>query len=354
MFKLHPLPRTLSAAERDLDSADSKVRLSALRDLARFPEEARAGELAAEKLQDADAEVRAQAALILADLGARAYVPEVLRLVGDAHLRVRQMALVSLGELASPGDEAVLGRVGAFLTVPEPALRFQALGAWVRIATAGTEEVLAERALDADGKVRTLSLRLIQEHWVDRERALPPRLAQVATERLDDDEPSVRLVAAILLGRAGLDTSVEVLIDAVARRRGVTEPIDEQDAIELCGALGLQDAIPVLRRRAFGLWGRSRDPFGVQAKVALALLGDERARASILAGLSARSWQLRAIAGDSAGRARLHEALPKIEALRADPKIDPELVERALGALTGAPEPRSGRAHGDNVESALK
>ncbi len=333
MFKLHPLPRTLSAAERDLGSADSKVRLSALRDLARFPAEARASQLAAEKLRDADAEVRAQAALILADLGARESLPDVLQLLEDAHLRVRQMALVSLGELATPGDEAALSRAGAFLTVPEPALRFQAVAAWARIATVGAEDVLAERSRDTDPKVRGLALRLIQEHWVDRERELPARLARAATEGLDDEEPSVRLVAAILLARAGLDTSVEVLIDAAARRRGVVEPIDEQDAIELCGELGLQAAVPVLRRRAFGLWGRSRDPFGMQAKVALALLGDERARASIIEGLSARSWQVRAIAVDSAARARLREALPGIEALRGDPKLDPELLERALSAL---------------------
>lgn len=333
MFKLHSLPRTLSAAERDLESSEVKVRLSALRDLARFPEEERAVELARERLQDADAEVRAGAALLLADLGARSSVPEVLRLLGDAHLRVRQMAIVSLGELAPPGDEAVLGPLGAFLTVAEPALRFQALAAWVRLAGEGAAEVLAERMRDADPEIRTLALRLVQEHWVEEQRALPSALATEAAARLDDESPPVRLLAAILLGRAGLDTSAQVLIDAVARRTGVAEPIDEQDAIELCGELGLQGAAPALRRRAFGRWGRSRDPFGVQAKVALALLGDERARDSILDGLSSRSWQVRATSVDAAGRARLVEALPRIEALCADQEVDRELVERAMSAL---------------------
>lgn len=345
VFKLHALPRTLTAAERDLQNGDAKVRLSALKDLGRFGEEparSTAVALVRQGLCDADAEVRARAVLVLADLRAEECTEELLKLLGDVQPRVRQMVLVSLGELARPGDTVVLGRVGAFLTVAEPALRYQALAAWARLVEEAPVEVLLERSTDADGEVRALALRLAQERWIDVGRDLPQELVDAALARLADDSLSVRLLAAILLGRgdrvedrtaAERDAIERILLDAVERRRGVAEPIDEQEAIELCGTLPVAGARRALRRRAFGLWGASRDPFALQAKVSLALLGDERARDSILAGLSARSWQVRSASVDAAARACLVEALPRITELRSDPEMDSELLDRAIALL---------------------
>jgi HEAT repeat protein len=347
VFKLHALPRTLSAAERDVQSREAKVRLSALADLGRFTEEparSSAVALVRQSLRDADLEVRARALLVLADLRAEECTDELLRLLGDAQPRVRQMTLVALGELARPGDAVVLGRVGAFLTVAEPALRYQALAAWARLQPEPPVEVLVERSTDADAEVRALALRLAQERWLDVGRALPPQILHAASARLADDSPHVRLLAAILLGRAARwaertpaerEAAERILLEAVDRRRGISEPIDEQEAIELCGALPIEAARRALRRRAFGLWGTSRDPFALQAKVALALLGDERARDSILAGLSARSWHVRSASAEAAARARLVEALPRIAALKGDPEMDAELLDQAIARLEG-------------------
>lgn len=343
VFKLHSLPRTLPAAERDLRSRDAKVRLSALGDLTRFreePDRSRAVASARAGLQDDDVEVRARAAIVLADLGAGHCTEDVLRLLGDAHVRVRQMALVSLGELAEPGDATIVGRLGAFLNVAEPALRFQALAAWARLAPERLLEALEERLTDSDPEVRALALRLAHEHWVDAAGALPVHLVDAVRARLEDSEPAVRLVAAVLLGRAGEPTDTKLLGLAVSRRVRAVEPIDEQDAIALCGELEIRAAIPALRRRAFGLWGVSRDPFAWQAKVALAQLGDAKARTSILSGLSARSWHVRALSADAAANARLTEALPRLEVLLGDPQLDRELVERAIERLrTGLIQP---------------
>lgn len=315
------------------------MRVSALRDLSRFDEEpdrSQSVRLVSACLGDADPEVRAQAALTLADLRARECVEQVLPLLGDVHVRVRQMALVALGELAEPGDRAVAGRIGAFLEVAEAALRFQALVAWARLVPERLEGVVEERLTDADAEVRLLALRLLHEHWLDAARTLPAALAEAARARLEDPTPAVRLVAAVLLARAGKPTDTALLVRAVSGHVRAAEPIDEQEAIALCGELGIVAAIPALRRRAFGLFGMSLDPFALQAKVALAQLGDGRARASILTGLSARSWHVRALSVDAAAQARLVEALPQLEGMRGDPKLDRELIEQAIQRLRDA------------------
>jgi hypothetical protein len=116
----------------------------------------------------------------------------------------------------------------------------------------------------------------------------------------------------------------------------VSDPADEQVAIELCGALGVRAAIPALRRRAFGLFGWTRDPFLWQARVALAQLGDERAVQAILKGLSSRLWHVRAVAVDAVGRARLQAARPRLLELLNDEALDRAHVEAALRSLSDA------------------
>ncbi len=338
LFKLASLPRTLRAALADVQHSSTQVRRSAVRDLSRFPEEperSAAVDALRRALGDADADVRADVILALCDLAEASVVPELLRLLGDVQPRVRQMALLGLGELSSRDNEEALGRVGSFLNAGEPALRFQALAAWARLVPERLEEAVLERARDADAEVRALALRLIEEHWADAEQELPPGLERTLRDRLGDEAPEVSLLAAVTLGRAGLPTEPALLVRAVDRRVGVREPADEQIAIELCGALGLREAAPALRRRAFGLFGWSRDPFLWHARVALARLGDERAVRAILDGLHSRAWHTRAVSVDAAGRARLTQALPRLEELRRDPKLDAELVEAAIASLRG-------------------
>lgn len=349
MFKLASLPRTIEAALRDVEHESARVRRSAVRDLARFaaPPERRRAVVALERaLTDKDPEVRADVVVAFCDLGERGVVPHLLRLLGDAQLRVRQMAVLGLGELAAPTDGEVVGRIGSFLSAGEPALRFQALSAWANLVPERLAEAVVERARDADAEVRALSMRLIEEHFVEAARELPSEIERAVRERLSDASPGVSLLAAIVLGRAGLPTDTELLRRAVGERTGLCEPADEQVAIELCGTLGVRAAVPALRRRAFGLFGWTRDPFLWQARVALAKLGDERARRSILEALGSRFWHVRAVAVDAAGKARLTAARPRLEELLSDPALDREQVETALSTLAQVSDPSAG-ARGD-------
>src|SRR6478752_1814855 len=105
LFKLAALPRTLRAALADVQHSSPQVRRSAVRDLTRFgeePERSTAVAALQKALGDSDADVRADVILAFCDLGEHGVVPDLLRLLGDVQPRVRQMALLGLGELASP------------------------------------------------------------------------------------------------------------------------------------------------------------------------------------------------------------------------------------------------------------
>jgi hypothetical protein len=105
------------------------------------------------------------------------------------------------------------------------------------------------------------------------------------------------------------------------------------EAMELVGQRGLAGARAGLARRAFGL-SSLVSPLRWHALVALARLGDERARRTILRGLDAWTRDARTLAVAAAGRAGLCDARPKIDAFRGDARrADPDAVNEALGAL---------------------
>src|SRR5512142_2613001 len=111
MLGLSPLPRTLAAALRDAHDKKIDVRVSAVRDLARLAREddhARSVAALVDVLEnDKTPGVRAEAAIALADGAARDAVSALTRAATeDVALRVRQMALVALGELCHTEDEA--------------------------------------------------------------------------------------------------------------------------------------------------------------------------------------------------------------------------------------------------------
>jgi hypothetical protein len=117
--------------------------------------------------------------------------------------------------------------------------------------------------------------------------------------------------------------------------KGEPAPADEvQAAVEFAARLRLKRALPALRRRAFALWGLRSDAVAWHACVALAQLGDEQARRSILKRLDAWSYDARTLAVAAAGQAVLHEARDRIASFRRDPtRAAPEAVSEALRAL---------------------
>lgn len=346
MFALSPLPRTLPAALRDARAAKPDVRRSALRDLVRHAVGERRSEVVAclESVLagDADPAVRAEAAMALADAAAGEALAALLAATEDAHLRVRQLALVAIGELGEPGDPLVRAALEAARHHEAPALRYQALIGLARTTPGGATELLLAATRDPDAAVRHVAVRLLEERLSIATEGgpraprlkLPPGAEPRLRALLRDDAPRVRLAAAILLARCGVDAGFAAIAAAVNAASGSYEADDEHAAVELAGAHQLAAARRGLTRRAFGRFGFSLDPTALAARIALARCGDPRAVGAILRGLGARTREARTLAALAAGRARLEAARPLLRALRGAPdRADPAVVEEALAQL---------------------
>lgn len=342
MFQLKSLPRTLDAALRDVNDPKPKVRRSALADLARWAAESGPGvdrsravsALATVLQQDDQVDVRAQAAVALADAQATEQLPALWVAIEDAHESVRQMALMALGELSPPGEERTVALLDHMLCASGAPMRFQALLAAHRVGVEAWEAKLEAATRDPDGSVRYLAFRLLEQRHAAGE--LPESVLDRATRALTDPDASVAVAAAMLAAPRGSAAGCRVLEDAICRGVRLPAPEDEQALVELAGELGLTRAVPGLRRMAFGRFGFSPGPFGWQAKVALARLGDAAARKDIRRGLSSRDATLVHLAVVAVGRARWSDMAPTLLELRASGRVGVEVVDEALALLQPA------------------
>jgi HEAT repeat protein len=340
MLGFTPLPRTLEAALRDVEHIRPDVRLATLPDLKRH---ARGGSgdalraLVAHLQADPEPQVRAGAALALADIDARAELAVLVAAAADEDPGVRQMALLGVGELAEP--EHVESRAAATRGLVDrlPAVRYQAVVALARLQGESALEALLVGTRDADPEVRHVAFRVAEEVFGGRAPELVPLpLLQRARGALRDDNRGVQVAAAILLAVLGEAAGSEHLVLAVNARGRIAHVEDEVIAVELCGQLGLKQATPGLERRAFGLLG-GRTPVSWHARVALAELGHQRAKSAILRGLSAWSRDARTLAVAAAGRARLQEAREILERMTGSPdRAEPDAVTDALASINGA------------------
>jgi HEAT repeat protein len=337
MLGFTPLPRTLEAALRDAEHVRSDVRLATLSDLKRHARDGHTPALAAlgDRLRrDPDPQVRAAAALSLADIDARSELALLVEAAEDAEPSVRQMALIAVGELAHAEHEGARGVATRGLVDPVPAVRYQAVVALARLLGEGALESLLVATRDADPEVRHVALRVAEEIFGGRSAAqVPLPLVQRARGALRDDNRGVQLAAAILLAVLGERVGEERLIEVINARQRIVHTEDEAIAIELCGQLRLSEATPGLERRAFGVLG-GRTPVSWHARVALAELGNERAKLAILRGLSAWSRDARTLAVAAAGRARLQEARVILQRMTGSPeRAEPDAVSDALAAI---------------------
>lgn len=335
MLGLPPLPRTIAAALRDAEHPEARVRLSALGDLvrhARGTERERATIAIIGLLRsDPHVELRAEAAVALADAEAKGARTALLAALDDPMLRVRQMSIIALGELGEPGDGELAERLGAALAASEPALRFQALIACERLAPERAPELLERALADEDDEVRAMALRLARKRWPDG--GAPPAIVERARRALDDPATIARAAAALWLAPFGEARADDVLVGVVTGAVPLELGSDLEEAVELVGVRGLRGAQRALERRAFGLFSRV-DALRWHALVALARLGDPRARRTILRGLAAWTRDRRTLAVVAAGRAGLREAHGTIDRFRGNPRrAEPEAVEEALSAL---------------------
>jgi len=337
MLGLAPLPRTLAAALRDARHEKPAVRASAMADLVRLSrggESEAAGELLRLLEQEPVDQLRAKAALCLADAEVRSARDALLAsFENDRAPGVRQFAILALGELGEPGDAGVVAVLEGALREAEAPIRFQALLSLHQLRAERAPEAIAEAMTDPDPEIRRMSFRLAEAEFADR--GLPELARARARAALDGAHPAVKPAAALALAQCG-DTSGEgILIELIhGRPRGVSFE-DQQAAIALAGELGLQTATAALERRAFGGF-LLRDLLAHDACVALARLGNARARAALIRDLGGLGFRRRTRAAEAVGRARLHEARPALEALASSPsRADPEIVKHALELLDG-------------------
>jgi len=337
-----PHPRNLEASFRDLESATPEVRASSIEDLVRHARRdddvrAKAIPLLAAKLLDLHPRPRAAAAVALGDLQATDEVPSLLRAVDDDDALVRQMTLNALGELK---DERALPRLRRALEDRRPEMRYQAVIALARVSRDGEEvdRALTAATSDDDDAVVHIALRVAEERCDDG-ADVPPRMRTRARVLLESRSPHIAIVAAILLGKAGDEAGKPLLLQVVRGERIAGQAPakeDEQAAVELAGALGMEAARPHLERRAFGLARHVKDTCAFHARIALARMGHPRAVAEILRDLDSPRPDLVGGAVVSAGRARLAAARERIGRLPAS-AADPELVREALASIGEEP-----------------
>jgi HEAT repeat protein len=342
MLGLPPLPRTLGAALRDVGHARPDVRHSSIRDLTRL---ASAGEGRGEALAalervlggDRSAALRGEAAVALADADAVESMEALGRALGDADARVRQLAMLAFGELGTPGNAAHVEQARALLDVQEAPVRFQALIAFARLSPEGAEPVLFAALGDGDEEVRAMALRLMDARYAAGE-VPPAHVLARARAALADTASQVRASAALFLLTRGEKDAERVLVGVIDGSVLAGNASDLVSAIELAASEKLTKAVPALRRRAFGPLGLRSDSVSWHALVALATLGDERARNTILRGLSAWTRHARTLSVLAAGRAGLVAARARIDGFRGRPaRADPAVVDEALAALDRIP-----------------
>ena len=148
------LARSLRAALRDIESPKLGVRHAAARDLGRYidgPERLTVVARLIRAMQtDTDTEVRVSALMALVDAGATEAVQAVLAVAQNGEPRLRQVALLAIGELAEIGSEEGIRVALEAIQSELPALRYQALVALRNLQQLGAINRIVESARDED------------------------------------------------------------------------------------------------------------------------------------------------------------------------------------------------------------
>ncbi len=335
MFGASSLPRTRAAVLRDLAAADGRARASAVRDAVRWLEDDREVLRAVEKAaSDESPEVRIAALQTLADgvidpEASPSVLSVLLVAVEDEAPVARQWALTALGEL---GDPRATERLRRALTDVRADVRFQAVVAFARVCRSFDDalEALLAATRDRDAQVVERAVLALDELCARQATPLPEQAVARARELLRAGSPSLRTAAAIALGHDRRADGAKTLVEAASGRHGLDREL-ETAALDLCGDLGLTEALPALQRRARRWLFELRDPLWWQVRVALARLGDASARDRIGRDVSSRDDERAALAMAAAARVGLTSARADIEKLRG--RLEPQAVDDALLAL---------------------
>lgn len=176
-------------------------------------------------LGDSDANVRLVSAWALGEIKDEESIPDLMRALDDRDPFVREMAVLSLGEIENPSVVDVLLRVSQ----SEPELRGAVIWALGEI---GDEEAQsARRVVFADWERRSwdneevwigeMDDREVKKAWRRRGRGSPARDVPELVSLLSDTDPEKRREAALTLGLFGIQDrldsawAVDGLLDAL-------------------------------------------------------------------------------------------------------------------------------------------
>lgn len=362
-------PSASPGIETRLHDADAGVRRLALIELADDGNPDDLGPLTEALAADAAAEVRAQAATLLAGWGGAAVVDALGAALLDPEAAVREAAAEALAELKDPVDgerllpglERALGPLagptpspqtasltaplaaprtapaaaaangGAADAPPRPAPGTAALpdAAFAAAAALRALKALrlpgaqapAERALGhADAAVRREAVAVLG--WLKSQPALP-RLAQIAT---DDPDAEVRRAASGALGLAPAETSPAVLPALLGALRDPVWIVREEAATTLAKlqpAAALDALLLAMQDEAWQV--------RLRAARALGRLHDGRALPALVTALDHEAGNLRREAAIALGELGDPQALAPLTARAADP--DPEVRKAVRVAL---------------------
>jgi HEAT repeat protein len=229
---------------RALEDADAQVRLeaAAVTGRVRLRE---AVPILLDWLDDKEPATRRAAAAALGEIGEERALQALIRALGDGHGDVRRAAVVALGELSAP--DALVPLIGRLEDV-DLGVRLEAIAALGALRDGRAVVPLLGAAADASSEVRAAALGALGR--IGDVRALP-----ALTRSLSDEIEDVQLAAAAALGtlgdgggvrplKAGLERADPRLGQAILAALG---NIDDRAARELLVA---QLAVPALRKAA--------------------------------------------------------------------------------------------------------
>jgi HEAT repeat protein len=334
--------RAVPALIRSLDDPDDEVRGKSATALGRLGDRRSLQPLLGHLLTDPAPFVRVRIASTLSQFGEPEVIDRLVRSLGDSAWWVRMRGVEALEQIGPLAEGPLLIALGdpnpeirqraavslERLGVPARLLQSieqndgadQAAATLVRLAGAGTRELLVELLLHPSPVVRENVISAIRA----AERAdLGPELAQIAA---GDADPRLRTLAFDALRELRANTSLPAAIQGMAD----PDPAVRVAAIRLIGASGNRSVLEVLRSHI-------SDPNGAirAASIsALGALGGGSAQPDFITLLQDPEAEVRAAAARATGEARLQALVPEVSRLLSDPDRSVRIAaSRALGAL---------------------
>lgn len=316
------LPAEAAAPLARLGDADPAVRRIALFDLADLEDPALLPTFIAALREDPAADVRREAAAVLAAWEDDEVVEALCAALLDAAGEVRAAAAQSLSELKEPSSGHVLRRWAAR---PEPFVRRSALRGLRELRFADAFEPALHALPDASAEVRVEAVAVLG--WLKDTRALAP-LASLAAS---DSNADVRRAAVGALGFAS-PSDPAIVAALLAALRDDAWQVREEAATTL-GKLGATAAREALIAALDDAYWQVR----LRAVRALGQLRDARSAPAVAALLPHTISNLRKEAALALGELGSRDSLPALQAALED--RDPDVrkaIRIAIGQIEGA------------------